>query len=248
MIPLFFQAVLQDSPSEAGMRLVIPSLATPVGGLIAGLIMSRHGRLSELVRIGCFLMMLGNGLVASLRYKDAPWKYLIYLIPANLGQGMAYPAILFTFLAAFDHSRKNAVNIGVSLAYCKFRTSRINVDDLPLSLAGHCLGGGSIVHDSSERPSHTLATGIVRGSWEGEGNLLCLAATQKFGFLTTFHQIIDDIRHSVTVLNDLPLEIQNIARQVYFEALRYAFIGSTAIGAVALFSAFFARGRNLNRD
>ncbi len=106
MIPLFFQVVLQDSPSEAGMRLVIPSLATPVGGLLAGIIMSHHGRLSELVRVGCFLMMVGNGLVASLQYEDASWKYLVYLIPANLGQGMAYPSILFTFLAAFDHSRK----------------------------------------------------------------------------------------------------------------------------------------------
>jgi hypothetical protein len=180
MIPLFFQAVLQDSPSEAGLRLVIPSLATPVGGLIAGLIMSRIGRLSELVRTGCFLMMLGNGLVASLRYKDASWKYLIYLIPANLGQGMAYPAILFTFLAAFHHSRKNAINVGASLADRKFRTSCINVNDIPLSLARHCFGGGSIVHDSSECPSHTVATGIVRSSWEGEGNLLCLATTTKF--------------------------------------------------------------------
>lgn len=106
MIPLFFQVVLQDSPSEAGMRLVIPSLATPIGGLISGFVMSRWGHLSVLVRTGCFLMMLGNGLVASLAYKGSSWKYLVYLIPANIGQGIAYPAILFTFLAAFDHSRK----------------------------------------------------------------------------------------------------------------------------------------------
>ncbi len=88
------------------MRLVIPSLATPAGGLVSGIIMSRWGRLSELVRVGCLLMMVGNGLVASLRYQDTPWKYLIYLIPANFGQGMSYPAILFTFLAAFDHNGK----------------------------------------------------------------------------------------------------------------------------------------------
>lgn len=116
MIPLFFQVVLQDSPSEAGIRLVIPSLATPVGGLLAGIIMSRYGRLNELVRVGCFLMMLGNGLVASLKYKDAPWKYLVYLIPANLGQGIAYPSILFTFLAAFDHTRKPDVNIDIAIS------------------------------------------------------------------------------------------------------------------------------------
>jgi hypothetical protein len=106
MIPLFFQVVLRDTPSQAGLRLVIPSLATPIGGLIAGVVMSRWGKLSTLVRVGCFTMAVGNGLVALLKYHDAKWKYLVYLFPANLGQGIVYPSILFTFLAAFDHSRE----------------------------------------------------------------------------------------------------------------------------------------------
>ena len=88
------------------MRLVIPSLATPVGGVVAGIVMSRYGQLSGLVRVGCLFMLLGNALLASLKYQDVKWKYVVYLFPANLGQGIAYPSILFTFLAAFDHSRK----------------------------------------------------------------------------------------------------------------------------------------------
>lgn len=69
--------------------------------------MSRLGHLAILVRVGSFLVMLGNFLVATLRYRnDAEWKYIVYLFPANFGQGIANPAILFTFLAAFDHSRE----------------------------------------------------------------------------------------------------------------------------------------------
>ena len=68
--------------------------------------MSRYGQLSGLVRVGCLFMLLGNALLASLKYQDVKWKYVVYLFPANLGQGIAYPSILFTFLAAFDHSRK----------------------------------------------------------------------------------------------------------------------------------------------
>jgi hypothetical protein len=49
-------------------------------------------------------------------------------------------------------------------------------------------------------------------------------------------------------LKDLPIDIQDIVRRAYFEALRYGFIASTAITVVALVSAFFARGRSLNRD
>lgn len=91
----------------AGARLVIPSLATPVGGLIAGIIMSRWGRLSQIVQLGALLMFIGNLLVALLRFNDANWKYFVYVFPANLGQGMVYPGILFSFLAAFDHTGKH---------------------------------------------------------------------------------------------------------------------------------------------
>ncbi|KAL4985189.1 major facilitator superfamily domain-containing protein [Aspergillus falconensis] len=102
-LPLFFQIVLLDSASKAGARLVIPSLATPVGGLLSGIIMSRYGKLSYLMRAGATLMLLGNLLVMMLDFEDSAWKYFVYVIPANLGQGVAYPAILFTMLAAFGH-------------------------------------------------------------------------------------------------------------------------------------------------
>lgn len=61
-------------------------------------------------------------------------------------------------------------------------------------------------------------------------------------------QIVEEIRHSVTILNRLSPEIQAVARHVYFDALRYAFIASTAVTAIALVSAFFARGRSLHRE
>jgi hypothetical protein len=111
MLPLFFQVVLLDSATTAGARLAIPSLATPIGGLIAGIVMSKWGKLTTLVRTGAVLMTFGNALVTSLSFYDTKWKYLVYIFPANLGQGIIYPATLFTTLASFEHagtwSRKN---------------------------------------------------------------------------------------------------------------------------------------------
>ncbi|KAI1141746.1 MFS general substrate transporter [Hypoxylon sp. FL0543] len=104
LLPLFFQVVLLDSATTAGARLAIPSLATPIGGLIAGVVMSRWGKLITLVRTGAVLMAIGNGLVASLNFVDSKWKYFVYIFPANLGQGIIYPGILFTSLATFDHA------------------------------------------------------------------------------------------------------------------------------------------------
>ena len=66
--------------------------------------MSRWGKLSHLVRAGASLMFIGNVLVMLLHFNDSGWKYFVYIIPANLGQGIVYPGILFTFLAAFDHA------------------------------------------------------------------------------------------------------------------------------------------------
>ncbi len=104
MLPLLFQVVLLDSPTKAGARLAIPSLATPIGGLVAGVVMSRWGKLLTLVRIGTLLMAIGNALVASLAFEDSHWKYYVYIFPANLGQGIVYPGILFTSLATFEHA------------------------------------------------------------------------------------------------------------------------------------------------
>jgi hypothetical protein len=104
MLPLFFQVVLLDSASRAGGRLAIPSLATPIGGLIAGWIMSRYGKLITLLRAGTLCMTLGNALVTSLGFSDAAWKYFLFIFPANLGQGITYPATLFTNIATFEHS------------------------------------------------------------------------------------------------------------------------------------------------
>jgi hypothetical protein len=104
MLPLFFQVVLLDSATTAGARLAIPSLATPIGGLISGIVMSRWGKLTSLVRAGALLMVVGNALVTSFRFKDATWKYFVYIFPANLGQGIVYPGILFTSLATFEHA------------------------------------------------------------------------------------------------------------------------------------------------
>jgi hypothetical protein len=115
MLPLFFQVVLKDSATKAGARLAIPSIATPIGGVVAGVVMSQWGKLLNLVKIGAILMALGNGLVTSLSFYDSTWKYLVFIFPANLGQGIIYPAILFTTLASFDHAGKSYVRSGYSV-------------------------------------------------------------------------------------------------------------------------------------
>ncbi|KAK4665364.1 hypothetical protein QC763_401220 [Podospora pseudopauciseta] len=108
MVPLYFQAVRGDSPSAAGLRLMIPALATPVGGVVAGWSMQRGIKLSYNVRLGTAMMLIGNLLALSMGTTGARWKEFFYLIPANLGLGLTNPSVLFSFISFWEH-REQAV-------------------------------------------------------------------------------------------------------------------------------------------
>src|SRR5512140_2816544 len=107
MVPLYFQAVRGDSPSAAGMRLMVPALATPVGGVIAGSMMHRGCRLAHNVRIGTALMLLGNVLACMMGTEGNRWKEFAYFVPAKLGLGLTNPSVLFSFVSLFEHRGKS---------------------------------------------------------------------------------------------------------------------------------------------
>jgi hypothetical protein len=107
MIPLYFQAVRGESPSVAGMRLMIPALATPIGGVIAGTLMSKGYPLRLNVRMGTMTMLIGNLLALSMGMKGkGGFADFIYLVPANLGLGLTNPSCLFSFVSLFEHKGK----------------------------------------------------------------------------------------------------------------------------------------------
>ncbi|CCF32960.1 major facilitator superfamily transporter [Colletotrichum higginsianum] len=209
MLPLFFQVVLLDSATTAGARLAIPSLATPLGGLIAGIVMSRWGKLIWLVRAGAFLMLFGNALVTALQFQDSKWKYLVYIFPANLGQGIIYPAILFTTLASFDH-------------------------------ADHAVSASTVylVRSLGTVWGVAITSAIVQTT-------LSVRLPEVLGNIPDKRRLIDEIRHSVTALKTLPVEVRLPARHVYYEGIQYAFAASTAFAGIALLAAIFASPRGL---
>jgi len=103
MIPLYFQAVRGDSPSEAGMKLMIPAMATPIGGVIAGSLMSRGHPLCVNVRLGTATMLFGNLLAMTMGMTEDRRKEFFYLLPANMGLGLTNPSVLFSFVSLFEH-------------------------------------------------------------------------------------------------------------------------------------------------
>ncbi|KAL7757894.1 hypothetical protein ACKLNR_012421 [Fusarium oxysporum f. sp. zingiberi] len=209
MLPLFFQVVLLDSATTAGARLAIPSLATPIGGLISGVVMSRWGKLLALVRTGALFMVLGNGLVTLLQFQDSKWKYFVYVFPANLGQGIIYPGILFTSLASFDH-------------------------------ADHAVTASTVylIRSLGTVWGVSVTSAIVQTTLSGRLPDALSEVPDKW-------RVIEQIRHSVDYIRQLPPDVQLKARLVYYDGLRYAFGASTAVALLGLCAALIASGTSL---
>ncbi|RAH49699.1 MDR family MFS transporter [Aspergillus brunneoviolaceus CBS 621.78] len=211
-LPLFFQVVLMESPAKAGARLAIPSFATPIGGIYSGFVMSRWGKLAYLVRAGSLLMCIGNALVMLLHFQDSEWKYFTYLIPASLGQGIVYPGILFTFLAAFDHA-----------------DHAVSASTVYLVRSMGTVWGVAI---TSTIIQNTLRSGL------GEA----------LSGIPDKWKIIEEIRHSVSAIHNLPPDIQLAARLVYYQGIRLCFLASACFGLVATIAALFTKGKGLHRS
>jgi len=105
MLPLFFQTVLSDSASVAGLRLIPLAIALPIGGLVSGIVMSQWGHLGTLVRTGSLILFCGCYLIYTLNEQSPQWKLYTFLLPTTFGQGLVYPSSHFAMLAQFEHSR-----------------------------------------------------------------------------------------------------------------------------------------------
>ena len=70
--------------------------------MVAGISMARKGELAHLVWLGLILAIIGNVILISLDHNSSSWIYFVYLIPANFGQGMVYPALLFKFVSYYS--------------------------------------------------------------------------------------------------------------------------------------------------
>jgi hypothetical protein len=74
---------------------------------------------------------------------------------------------------------------------------------------------------------------------------LCFVTIADYSIFST--QIIDNIRHSVDALKQLPPDVQLKARLVYYQGLQYSFAASTGIAAIAFITAMFINGKGLRK-
>lgn len=108
-IPLYFQAVLLESATSSGLRLVIPSAAASIIGTGTGFAITYTKRLKWPLVCGVVLLLSGTtGL--SLMGRGMPnWVYMLFIVPSSMGQGFMFPATFMAVLAVSEQAEQAVV-------------------------------------------------------------------------------------------------------------------------------------------
>lgn len=98
-LPLYFQAVILDTPTRSGTRLIIPSLANMVASFITGNFISYSLRFRPTLILGSILIAIGSiGLTVMPRTLPT-FSYSWLTALATGGQGFNFPTISIAILA-----------------------------------------------------------------------------------------------------------------------------------------------------
>lgn len=111
-IPLYFQAVLLESATSSGLRLIIPNFTASVMGVSTGFIITYTRRLFWPFGLGGSLTVIGTACLAIfLKRGLSNWLYLLFLVPSSMGQGFQFPG---TFMAILAVSEKEEMAVVTS--------------------------------------------------------------------------------------------------------------------------------------
>ncbi|KAH7411107.1 major facilitator superfamily transporter [Cadophora sp. MPI-SDFR-AT-0126] len=98
-IPLYFQAVLLESATSSGLRLIVPSLAASSIGTATGFLITYTKRLKIWLVLGCVFFLIGTVALSFMHRGLVDWAYLLFLVPQSIGQGFVFPATFMAILA-----------------------------------------------------------------------------------------------------------------------------------------------------
>jgi hypothetical protein len=108
-IPLYFQAVLLESATTSGLRLVLPSAAASIVGTATGFAITYTKRLKWPLVSGVVLILLGTAGLSSMGRGLPNWAYMLFIVPSSMGQGFMFPATFMAVLAVSEQAEQAVV-------------------------------------------------------------------------------------------------------------------------------------------
>ncbi|KUJ16169.1 MFS general substrate transporter [Mollisia scopiformis] len=108
-LPLYFQAVLLETATTSGLRLIIPTLVASLIGAATGFLITWTKKLKWLLVTGNIFLLLG-GIVLSVMHRGLPpWLYILCIVPSSIGQGFMMPATFMAVLVASEQVEQAVV-------------------------------------------------------------------------------------------------------------------------------------------
>jgi predicted branched-subunit amino acid permease len=108
-IPLYFQAVLLESATNSGLRLVVPTLCSSAVGTATGFLITWTRRLKFPLQTGTIFLVIGTTSLSLMQRGLPDWSFLLFLIPSNVGIGFMFPSTFMSVLAVSDQSEQAVV-------------------------------------------------------------------------------------------------------------------------------------------
>ena len=108
--PLYYQAVLLESATTSGLRLLVPSLCTSFIGVLTGFLITWSKKLKWSLNIGGLFLLLGTLCLTLMRRGLAEWTYSLFLVLPSMGQGFQNPGTFMSILSVSDQKDQAVVS------------------------------------------------------------------------------------------------------------------------------------------
>lgn len=114
-LPLFFQAVGQQSATDSGLLLAIPSAVGSIAGIMTGYIITWTRRLKPTLVFGAVLYFLGSVMVMCLNRHTSFNLTVLLISGVPVGQGFVFPNSVMSALAVSQQSDQAVVTTTINL-------------------------------------------------------------------------------------------------------------------------------------
>jgi hypothetical protein len=105
-IPLYFQAVLLESATVSGLRLIVSTITASIVGTATGFYITWSKQLKIPLVLGV-VFLLGGCILYTFMDRHMPnWAFILVLIPSNIGTGFMYPATFISILAVSEQAEQ----------------------------------------------------------------------------------------------------------------------------------------------
>lgn len=108
--PLYYQAVLLESATTSGLRLLVPSLCTSFIGVLTGFLITWSKKLKWSLNIGGLFLLAGTLCLTLMRRGLAEWTYSLFLVLPSMGQGFQNPGTFMSILSVSDQKDQAVVS------------------------------------------------------------------------------------------------------------------------------------------